>query len=171
MDFWFRNAELIPGATSNVLAFTGHTNLSGNYNVIVSNNWSVALSPAIAVKTINPRATSIMGKKIQHVIKGQQGGFLGSGSFETTYSSLSYSTASSNFDLVDSGQWQHGALPASENPTGALDNVGRVVWSNGFVYPDGTRLDMTYTNFNEGTFELRIPNVSGRQFGDFKITN
>jgi hypothetical protein len=111
-----------------------------------------------------------MGKKIQHVIKGQQGGFLGSGSFETTYSSLLYQTTSSDFRLNDSGQWQYGALPSSENPNGALDNVGRVVWSNGFVYPNGTRVDMTFTNLNEGTYELRVPNVSGRQFGDFKVT-
>jgi hypothetical protein len=169
--FWFRNAEPIPGATSNVLVYAGHTNLSGNYTVLVSNNWGLALSPAVAVKTINPRLTSIMGKKIQHVIKGQQGGFLGSGSFETTYSNLGYNTTSPNAFLNDAGQWQHGGLPTSENPTGALDNVSRIVWSNGFVYPNGTRVDLTYTNFNEGTFELRVPNVSGRQFGDFKVTN
>ena len=168
--YWFRNAQLIPNATSNVLTYIGHTNLSGTYNVIVSNNWGVALSPNVAVKTINPRLPSIMGKKIQHVIKGQQGGFIGSGSFETTYSNLAYNTSSADFRLTDSGQWQHGGLPSSENPTGALDNVGRVVWSNGFVYPNGTRVDLTYNNFNEGTFELRVPNVSGRQFGDFKIT-
>jgi hypothetical protein len=61
-------------------------------------------------------------------------------------------------------------LPSSENSNGTLDNVGRVVWSNGFVFPNGTRVDMTFTNLNEGTYELRIPNVSGRQFGDFKVT-
>jgi hypothetical protein len=168
--FWFRNSQIIPNATSNVLTYVGHTNLSGTYNVIVSNNWGLALSPNVAVKTINPRATTIMGKTIHPVNNAQQGGFLGSGSFETTYTSLLYQTTSSDFRLHDSGQWQYGALPSSENSNGTLDNVGRVVWSNGFVFPNGTRVDMTFTNLNEGTYELRIPNVSGRQFGDFKVT-
>lgn len=160
--YWYRDGVLLENSTSNVLVFAGHTNFNGTYRVGVSNTWGIVLSTPVSVKTIHPVATSIMGKKIQYVIKGQQGGFIGSGSFETTYGSLNYQTTSANFNLNDSGQWQYGAL----NP-----NIGRAIWTQGFVYPNGAFVDMTFTNLSEGTFNLQLPNINGRQFGEFKIAN
>lgn len=161
--YWYHDGVLIPAATTNVYTFAGRTNLSGNYSVAVSNNWGIALSTPVSVKTINPVAATIRDKKIQHVIKGAQGGFISSGSFETTYGALGYATTSSNFNLNDQGQWQYGVLN---------ENTGRAVWlAGGFVYPNGAWLDMTYTNLTEGTFRLQIPNFDGFQSGDFKITN
>ena len=161
--YWYKDGQLVAGASSNVLVFPGRANLSGNYAFAVSNSWNIAISSPVAVKTVNPVATSIQGKKIQYVIKGAQGGFLSSGNFETTYGSLGYTTASPNVFLNDSGQWQYNALSES---------IGRAMWMpGGFVYPNGAAVDMTFTNLTEGTFNLQVPDVGGRQFGEFKFTN
>lgn len=162
--YWYKDGELLPAATTNVLTFAGRTNLSGNYSVAISNNWGIALSTPVAVKTINPVAATVRDKKIQHVIRGAQNGFVNSGTFETTYGGFGYTTTSSNFSLNDQGQWQYGALN---------ENIGRAYWMpGGFVYPNGAYVDMTFTNLTEGTFNLRIPGSDTvRQFGDFRFTN
>lgn len=164
--FWYRDGELVPGATSNVLVYAGRTNLSGSYVMAASNSWGIALSTAVAVKTIHTVPSSIMGKKIQYVIKGQEGGFIGTGSFETTYGNFGYQTTSSNFNLNDIGQWQYGVLTQNGEPSG---NTGRALWIGGFVYPNGAMVDMTFTNVTEGTYNLQLPNFNGRQFGEFKV--
>jgi hypothetical protein len=164
MRFWWtKDGAIVPGATSNVLVFAGRVNLSGTYKLTASNSWGVATSSAAVVKTVNPVATSIMNKKIQYVIKGREGAaFAGSGSFETTYGSLAYTTTSSNASLNDQGQWQYGTLN---------ETTGRALLSGGFVFPNGARMDMTFTNLTEGTYNLTVVNYNGRQFGEFKVAN
>ena len=159
---WLKDGQAIPGATSNKLVFAGRANLSGNYNLLASNSWGLALTTPVAVKTVNPVASSIAGKKIQYVIKGAQGGFISSGTFETSYNAQGYSTTSSNPFLADSGQWQYGALS---------ETIGRAVWTQGFVYPNGAFVDMTFTNLTAGTYQLQDASQSGRQFGEFKLLN
>src|SRR5688500_7433411 len=51
---WLKDGQPIPGATSNKLIFAGRANLSGNFNLIASNSWGLALTTPVAVKTINP---------------------------------------------------------------------------------------------------------------------
>jgi hypothetical protein len=162
--WWTKDGAIVPGATSNVLVFAGRANLSGNYKLEVSNSWGTATSSAATVKTVNPVATSIMNKKIQYVIKGREGAaFVGSGSFETTYGSLAYATTSSNPSLNDQGPWQYGTLN---------ETTGRaILGAGGFVYPNGARIDMTFTNLTGGTYNLTVPNYHGRQFGEFNGTN
>ena len=159
--WWTKDGTVVQGATSNVLVFAGRTNLSGNYKLVVSNNWGTASSSTATVKTINPVATSIMNKTIQYVIKGREGsGFVSSGTFQTTYGNLAYTTTSSNANLNDQGNWQYGTLN---------ETTGRAIISGGFIYPNGTRMDMTFTNLTAGTYNFY--HNSGRQFGDFKVTN
>lgn len=162
--YWFRGGEVVQVTSSNVYSFAGRAALSGNYTVGVSNTWGIQLSSAAAVKTVNPVATSISGKKIQYVIKGAQGNaFPNVGSFETTYGQLAYNTVHSNPFLNDQGQWQYGTLN---------ETVGRALWlPGGFIYPNGAWLDMTFTNLTGGTYTLQVPNVNAHQFGEFKITN
>jgi hypothetical protein len=160
--YWYKDGELLPSVTTNIYTFAGRTNLSGNYSVTVSNHWGVTETTPFSVKTVNPVAATVRDKRIQHVIRGGQG-FITSGSFETTYGPFGYTTTSSNFNLNDQGQWQYGVING---------NTGRAVWqAGGFVYPNGAWLDMTFTNFNEGTYTLQVPNFNGFQVGDFKITN
>jgi hypothetical protein len=161
--YWYKDDQVVGAATTNIHAFAGRTNLSGNYFVVVSNSWGTAQSTSVSVKTINPVATTVRDKKIQYVIKGAQSGFVNSGSFETTYGQFGYATTSSNFGLNDQGQWQYGVLS---------ETVGRVLWTGGFVYSNGAYVDMTFTNLTAGTFNLRLPgNDAIRQFGDFRFTN
>jgi hypothetical protein len=159
--WWTKDGAVVPGATSNVLVFAGRVNLSGNYKLEVSNSWGTATSTAATVKTVNPVATSIMNKTIQYVIKGREGsGFLSSGTFQTVWGSLAYTTTSTNIDLNDQGQWQYGTLN---------ETTGRAIISGGFKYSNGTRMDMTFTNLTAGTYNFY--NSNGRQFGEFKVTN
>jgi len=159
---WYKDTVRVDGATNATLVFPGRANLSGGYNLVASNSWGVDLTPTVQVKTVNPVATTILGKKIQYVIKGAQGGFISNGSFETTYGNSVYNTTSANFNLNDAGQWQYGVL---------TENVGRAILTGGFVYQNGAVVDMAFTNLTEGTYYLQVPNVNGWQFGEFKVTN
>jgi hypothetical protein len=157
---WLKNTQPIASATSNKLTLKGGVDLSGNYSLVASNLWGVALSTAVSVKVINPVAADIAGKKIRYAIKGAQGGAISTGSFDTTYSSLgSYGAVSNDAFLNDSGYWQYGVF--SGQP------VGRILISGSFIYPDGTVTDLTFTNETSGTYLLQTPNQAQRQFGDF----
>jgi len=156
---WLKDAQPIPGATSNKLVFAGKENLSGNYRLLVSNSWGLVLSSVAAVKSINPVATNIAGKKIRYVIKGAVGGFINSGNFEATYNAQGfYNTVGSSVFLNDAGNWQYGLFNGQ--------NIGRIQYTS-FIYANGAALDLTFTNASAGTFNLQEFDRSGSQFGDF----
>ena len=157
---WFRNGQAVPGATSNRLVFSGRTDLSGNYHLRVSNLWSSALTSTAVVKTINPVATNIADRKIRYVIKGAQGSYINSGTFDTTYYGQGhYTTVSTSQNLNDAGNWQYGAL--------TTPGAGRILLQSFFIYPNGAIVDLTFTNTTGGTFNLQEVNRGGRQFGEF----
>ena len=159
---WLRNGQPVQGATSNRLVFSGRENLSGTYHLLVSNLWGLELSHPAIVKSIDPVATNISGRKIRYVIKGAQGSYIGSGNFETTYHTLgNYFTVGNIVELNDSGFWQYGILnePATS----------RILLTSSFVYPNNAIIDLTFTNSAGGKFILQEFDHSGSQFGDFTL--
>lgn len=158
---WMKDGQPVVGGTSNKLTFPGTVGLSGNYTLLISNLWGLALSSPAIIKTVNPVATSISGKKIRYVVKGAQGSYVSNGSFETIYNSAGFfNTVGSRVDLNDAGSWQYGTFPNQP--------IGRVLIGNdSFIYPNGAAIDLTFTNFTAGTFNLQAANRPGSQFGDF----
>jgi hypothetical protein len=158
---WLKDGQPVAGATSNKLIFVGKENLSGNYNLLVSNSWGLALSSAAAVKSVNPVATNIAGKKIRYVIKGAVGSYISSGNFEATYNAQGfYNATGSSVFLNDAGNWQYGLFSGQ--------NIGRIIYSS-FIYANGAAIDLTFTNVNTGTFTLQEFERGGGQFGDFSF--
>jgi hypothetical protein len=157
---WLKDGQPVEGATSSTLVLSGVLAASGNYRLAVSNSWNQALSEAAAVQIINPVATNLAGKKIRYVIRGGQGGAVSSGSFDTTYFALgNYSSVSSNASLNDQAFWQYGF--SSTQP------IGRIFLTGSFLYPDGSVVDLTFTNLTSGTYLIQVPNSTARQNGDF----
>lgn len=157
---WFRNGQAVPGATSNKLVFNGSVNLSGTYTLAVTNLWGAVVSSNAVVKSINTVPTTLADKKIRYVIKGAQGAYFNSGTFDTTYFAQGHYTTVSSFQaLNDGGNWQYGTLPTP--------GVGRVLLTSFFLYPSGAVVDLTFTNTTGGTFNLQELNRPGRQFGEF----
>jgi hypothetical protein len=158
---WLKDGQPVEGANSNKLVLSGLVAQSGSYHLVVSNLWGAALSTATAVKIVNPVATNIAGRKIRYVVKGAQGGAIGSGTFDTTYFAAgNYSAVSSNnANLNDQAFWQYGF--STTQP------IGRISLINSFLYPNGSVLDLTFTNETSGTYLIQVPNSAARQSGDF----
>lgn len=159
---WYKNAQPIPGATSNVLSFAGKTELSGNYNLLISNLWNAVISSTVSVKTVNPVALDIAGRKIHFVVQTGQGDFPNSGTFDTVFDpSGFYTTQSSSVFLNDSGYWQYGLLNES---------LSRIYLPGSITYPDGA-ITLQFETSTNGNYSLVAPTRVGSQTGKFNFLN
>jgi hypothetical protein len=155
---WYKNGQALAGANTNKLVFTGRTENSGNYSLLVSNLWSVALSPPITVKVINPVAPTVSGKKLRFVIETIQGNFIHRGTYDTRFDPTGfYTTQSSNVYLNDTGYWQYQILN---------ENTARVPLPNSITYPNGV-LGLVFQTTTNGSYSLVVPGWSGSQSGKF----
>jgi hypothetical protein len=157
---WYKDSQAIPGATSNILSFTGAASLSGTYLLLASNTWGTVLSTPVAVLITDLVPSTLGGRKLHFDIQGAQGDFLTSGSFDTTFDpSGFYNTTSSNAYLNDTGYWQY----AVSGATTAL-----AAFSFSIVYSDA-QIGFTFQTPTTGTFTLVASNFSGYQTGQFTV--
>jgi hypothetical protein len=158
---WYKegapNPIIIPGATNKTLKLNGTAANAGNYYLMASNSWGIALSSKATVQIASPVPNTVSGKKIHFVI---QGGYYDM----DCHSDGSYYTVGSSFSLNDSGYWAYGKSQSSEV-------IGYIQISGSFLYVNGGLFQLTFETPTSGKFVLTATGFSGSQTGTFTFTN
>jgi hypothetical protein len=153
---WYKegapNPIIIPGATNKTLKLNGTAANAGNYYLMASNSWGIALSSKATVQITSPVPNTVSGKKIHFVVQG------GSYDLECRTDGSYWITGG----VTDTGYWAY----AKSNEV-----IGLIQLSASFLYPNGALFTLTFETPTGGKFVLTAAGVSGSQTGTFTFTN